>query len=91
MAGIILLFSATDDISSSFFELLWCFQSRALGVLKMSFFLKDPVYLKPWPVRIFEDWPFSSYIVAASESDEGLVMHNTVDIRDYGKLVAVCS
>ena len=31
-------------------------------------------YLKPWPVRIFEDYPFSLYIVAASESDEGLVL-----------------
>ena len=31
------------------------------------------LYLKPWPVRIFEDSPFSLYIVAASESDEGLV------------------
>ena len=30
-------------------------------------------YLKPWPVRIFEDFPFSLYIVEASESDEGLV------------------
>ena len=30
-------------------------------------------YLKPWPVRIFKDFPFSLYIVAASESDEGLV------------------
>ena len=30
-------------------------------------------YLKPWPVRIFEDFPFSLYIVTASESDEGLV------------------
>ena len=30
-------------------------------------------YLKPRPVRIFEDFPFSLYIVAASESDEGLV------------------
>ena len=30
-------------------------------------------YLKPWPVRVFEDFPFSLYIVAASESDEGLV------------------
>ena len=28
---------------------------------------------QPWPVRIFEDFPFSLYIVAASESDEGLV------------------
>ena len=30
-------------------------------------------YLKPWPVRLVEDFPFSLYIVAASESDEGLV------------------
>ena len=30
-------------------------------------------YLKPWPVRIFKDFPFSLYIVAASESDKGLV------------------
>ena len=30
-------------------------------------------YLKPWPVCIFEDFPFRLYIVAASESDEGLV------------------
>ena len=30
-------------------------------------------YLKPWPVRIFKDFPFSLCIVAASESDEGLV------------------
>ena len=30
-------------------------------------------YLKSWPVCIFEDFPFSLYIVAASESDEGLV------------------
>ena len=31
-------------------------------------------YLKPWPVRIFKDFPFSLYIVADSETDEGLVM-----------------
>ena len=31
------------------------------------------LYLKSWPVRIFEDWPFSLYIVAASKSNEGLV------------------
>ena len=31
-------------------------------------------YLKPWPVRIFKDFPLSLYIVAASESDEGLVL-----------------
>ena len=30
-------------------------------------------YLKPCPVRIFEDFPSSLYIVAASESDEDLV------------------
>ena len=31
------------------------------------------LYLKPWPVCISEDCPFSLYIVADSESDEGLV------------------
>ena len=31
------------------------------------------LYLKPWPVRIFKDWPFSLYIVTASESDVGFV------------------
>ena len=36
-------------------------------------------YLKPWPFRIFEDYPFSLYIVAASESDEGLVCLKTLD------------
>ena len=36
------------------------------------------LYLKPWPVRIFEDWPFSLYIIAASESDEGLVLNQTL-------------
>ena len=30
--------------------------------------------MKPWSVRIFEDFPLSFYIVAASESDEGLVL-----------------
>ena len=34
----------------------------------------DQFYLKPWPVRIFKDFPFSLYIVADSETDEGLVM-----------------
>ena len=36
---------------------------------RISFF-----YLKPWPVRIFEDFLFSLYIVAASESDQGIVL-----------------
>ena len=31
-------------------------------------------YLKSWPVRIFEDFCLSLYIVAASEFDEGLVL-----------------
>ena len=30
-------------------------------------------YLKPWPVRIFEDFPFSLYVDAASAA-EGLVI-----------------
>ena len=32
------------------------------------------LYLKPWPVRTFKDWPFSFYIVTASESDKGLII-----------------
>ena len=32
------------------------------------------LFSKLWPVRILEDSPFSLYIVAASESDEGLVL-----------------
>ena len=32
-------------------------------------------YLKPWSVRLFKDFPFSLYIVPASESDEGLVFN----------------
>ena len=35
------------------------------------------LYLKPWPVRIFKDWPFSLYVVSAFESDEGLVSYWT--------------
>merc|ERR1719347_85675 len=42
-------------------------------------------YLKPWPVCIFKDFPFSLYIVAASESDEGLVNFRLY-IRVYRKL-----
>ena len=33
------------------------------------------LYLKPWPVRTFKDWHLSLYIVAASESDEGLILN----------------
>ena len=36
-------------------------------------------YLKSWPVRIFKDFSFSLYIVAASESDEGLVLNVTIN------------
>ena len=43
------------------------------------------LYLKPWPVCIFEDWRFSLYIVAASESDEGLFFYN-----EYPATVRVC-
>ena len=32
-------------------------------------------YLKPWTVRIFKEFSLSLYIVAASESDEGLVCY----------------
>ena len=31
------------------------------------------LYLKPWLINIFKDGPFSLYMVAASESAEGLV------------------
>ena len=41
-------------------------------------------YLKPWPVRILEDFPFSLYIVAASESDEGLVFTLSINmVEDF--------
>ena len=30
-------------------------------------------YLKPWPIRIFKEFSFSLYIVAASESNEVLL------------------
>ena len=42
-------------------------------------------YLKPWPVGIFEDFPFSLYIVAASESDKGLVFMCLVYILHFTK------
>ena len=35
--------------------------------------LDGPAGTTSWPVPIFEDLPFSLYIVAASESNEGLV------------------
>ena len=35
--------------------------------------LDGPAGTTSWPVPIFEDLPFSLYIVAASESDKGLV------------------
>ena len=38
------------------FELLWCFQTRALGVLKMPFFLKDPVQDFHKSVTVEFDW-----------------------------------
>ena len=44
-------------------------------------------YLKPWPVRIFKDFPFCVYIVAASESDEGLV---SIKKLFWGGIVLIC-
>ena len=32
------------------------------------------VYLKPWPVCLFEDLPFSLHIVTASKSDKGILL-----------------
>ena len=43
-------------------------------------------YLKPWPVPIFEDSPFSLYIVAASESDEGLVFSHVRFLEELALL-----
>ena len=57
-----------------------------LGILKFSPFgsttgllvrltgQTSSLYLKPWPVCLFKDWPFSLHVVAASESDRGLVL-----------------
>ena len=36
------------------------------------------LFLRFWPVCIFENQPFSLYIVAASESYEGLVVFGTL-------------
>ena len=44
------------------------------GLAGQTSWMTSSFYLKLWPVRIFEDFPFSLYIVAASESDEGLVL-----------------
>ena len=44
-------------------------------------------YLKPWPVHIFEDFLFSLYIVAASESDEGLVLKNLDICGNSAKII----
>ena len=41
------------------------------------------LYLKSWPVHIFEDSPFSLYIVAASKSDEGLVYFSADHLFDF--------
>ena len=43
-------------------------------------------YLKPWPVCIFKDFPFSLYVVAASESDEGLVYFGCIFLGCLSKL-----
>ena len=48
-------------------------------------------YLKPWPVCIFEDFPFSLYIVAASESDEGLVWITNEKFDYFGSILSKVS
>ena len=45
--------------------------------------------LKPWPIRIFEDWPFSLYIVAASESNEGLFFKWSYPFADWNILFSI--
>ena len=59
--------SWTDQLDGSAGRISWTDQ------LDRSARRISSLHLKPWPVRIFEDLPFSLYIVAASESDEGLV------------------
>ena len=59
--------SWTDQLDGPAWQTSWTNQLDGPAGQTSSF------YLKPWPVRIFEDYPFSLYIVAASESDEGLV------------------
>ena len=59
--------SWTDKLDGPAGRISWTDQLDGLAGQTSSF------YLKPWPVRIFEDLPFSLHIVAASESDEGLV------------------
>ena len=44
-------------------------------------------YLKPWPVRIFKDWTFSLYIVAASMSVKDLVY---LSILFYSRILNMC-
>ena len=46
-----------------------------MGLLDRSAGRTSSLYSKPWSVCIFEDWPFSLYIVAAFESNEGLVYY----------------
>ena len=51
-----------------------------MGLLNRPAGQNSSLYLKPRPVRMFKDGPFSSYIVAAFESDKGLVfLRGTVE------------
>ena len=45
-----------------------------IEILDVSAGWTSSLYLKPWSVCIFKELPFSLYIVAASESDEVLVL-----------------
>ena len=60
--------SWTDKLDGPAGRISWTDQLDGLAGQTSSF------YLKPWPIHTFEDFPFSLYIVAASESDEGLVL-----------------
>ena len=45
-----------------------------MGLLVRPAWWTSSLYLKPWPVCTFKDWPFRLYVVAASKSNEGSVL-----------------
>ena len=51
-----------------------------MGLLERPAERTSSLHLKPWTVCIFKNWPFSFYIVTASESNEGLVIFRSVYI-----------
>ena len=43
-----------------------------MGLLERPAGWTSSLYLKSWPIRLFEDLPFSLYVFAASESDKAI-------------------